>query len=927
MTEIMNEVNANVECDARLRIDKAIKDTDDVICENIQRLSKEDRGFLSQNILSQLRNFVEYIAIKIYSNGSDVNPNDYHTNELALAEIKSRGDLRFLHKFHDMLQKSVSHYTVDREGSERLMLKYYEHLLKVKTYLHKTYGMEVLQNINQFPLKQDKELAEYYGKIAERINKPSSHSSRMRYDERYYIQKIKPFLVDHEIYYEVTFTAANNFASKFDRIIAFTNIEIPENYAIKFSIHNDFIQILGKKMNVLIIESYEVSIRPCEWGNLSAIVGPRISCDTNNVEYRELMRFLSSSKMSLTELVSTKESYYKQIKEKLTSKARVIRLFLVLDRCRDVIIKEKPGANVLRYLLYKMNNRVIKWQIGRDICGRLSNLLLDYGCIPFDDMPFCSALRQHNPRIYDLLDSIPDKNREHEFLARLLKNNTEVEGKLFTPLSEIEGFKEISKLVERYNDTVYFKHGRRKIKELKKHLYISGYVTDSTDIIKCLQKLASSGVEQYALSVDSWLEEGAYIVDDEEKKEALRTMFASSKVALIYGSAGTGKSTLIKHIANFWSEQDKLFLANTHPAVENMRRKVSAVRSEYSTIAKFLSNKTTKISYDILFIDECSTVSNEDMKAVLEKADFELLVLVGDIFQIESIYFGNWFSIAKMFVPSDCVFELKHPYRTTNEELLTIWDRVRQLDDAILEPLVKGKYVSRLNDSIFRRSDRDEIILCLNYDGLYGINNINRFLQNNNPNEDVLWGLNHYKIGDPILFNESNVFSPLIHNNSKGRIVGIRPEEQKIWFDVELEEAINGFKALGYAFKLTGQSENGNSIITFSVNKYKSTDEDEDDNDSSVVPFQVAYAISIHKAQGLEYDSVKVIITNEVEERITHNIFYTAITRAKKQLKIFWEPETEKAVLESFKLKDVRKDANLLALLSDIKMYRNCKNY
>ncbi|MBR3470951.1 MAG: ATP-binding domain-containing protein [Lachnospiraceae bacterium] len=180
---------------------------------------------------------------------------------------------------------------------------------------------------------------------------------------------------------------------------------------------------------------------------------------------------------------------------------------------------------------------------------------------------------------------------------------------------------------------------------------------------------------------------------------------------------------------------------------------------------------------------------------------------------------------------------------------------------------------------------------------------------------------------DAILFNESNVFSPLIHNNSKGRIVGIRPEEQKIWFDVELEEAINGFKALGYAFKLTGQSENGNSIITFSVNKYKSTDEDEDDNDSSVVPFQVAYAISIHKAQGLEYDSVKVIITNEVEERITHNIFYTAITRAKKQLKIFWEPETEKAVLESFKLKDVRKDANLLALLSDIKMYRNCKNY
>lgn len=62
----------------------------------------------------------------------------------------------------------------------------------------------------------------------------------------------------------------------------------------------------------------------------------------------------------------------------------------------------------------------------------------------------------------------------------------------------------------------------------------------------------------------------------------------------------------------------------------------------------------------------------------------------------------------------------------------------------------------------------------------------------------------------------------------------------------------------------------------------------------TVVPFQVAYAVSIHKAQGLEYRSVKIVITNETEERITHNIFYTAITRAKENLKIYWSPETEK---------------------------------
>ena len=206
----------------------------------------------------------------------------------------------------------------------------------------------------------------------------------------------------------------------------------------------------------------------------------------------------------------------------------------------------------------------------------------------------------------------------------------------------------------------------------------------------------------------------------------------------------------------------------------------------------------------------------------------------------------------------------------------------------------------------------------MNYDGLYGINNINRFLQNNNPNKRIVWGISTYKIGDPILFNESNIFSPLIHNNTKGRIVGIHPGDQQIRFDIELEESINEIDACGYNFELLGESEAGNSIISFSVNKIRHTDEDDDNNNSTVVPFQVAYAVSIHKAQGLEYDSVKIVITNEVEERITHNIFYTAITRAKNKLKIYWSPETEKAILQHLEVKNSNKDAYLLAQLSSI---------
>ncbi|UQT48024.1 helicase C-terminal domain-containing protein [Flavonifractor plautii] len=57
----------------------------------------------------------------------------------------------------------------------------------------------------------------------------------------------------------------------------------------------------------------------------------------------------------------------------------------------------------------------------------------------------------------------------------------------------------------------------------------------------------------------------------------------------------------------------------------------------------------------------------------------------------------------------------------------------------------------------------------------------------------------------------------------------------------------------------------------------------------SVVPFQLAYTVSIHKAQGLEYNSAKEVIPSSNSEQISHGIFYTAITRAKEKLKIFLE--------------------------------------
>ena len=74
-------------------------------------------------------------------------------------------------------------------------------------------------------------------------------------------------------------------------------------------------------------------------------------------------------------------------------------------------------------------------------------------------------------------------------------------------------------------------------------------------------------------------------------------------------------------------------ITQTNPAKENLTMKINADNTTFSAIASFLKNGSSITEYELLVIDECSTVSNKDMVAVLEKANFKML-LVGDTYQI-----------------------------------------------------------------------------------------------------------------------------------------------------------------------------------------------------------------------------------------------------------------------------------------------------
>lgn len=907
-----------------LKIEQKIYDIDKVICSNLDLMDLQTvtRDLISQNLLSQSRNLVEHIAVRAYGKGKEI-PLNRETVSNALTYLKENNKYLFLRKFHSFLQESKSHYTPDNEGAERLMLKYYQYFVMIRNFAKKEYGMDLLANLEKFPINTDRTVAEFHEKIAERlrVNRPSLEYNR---NERMYVQKINPFIVNGVSYYEMVLTPAYDVTSKFDRFIVYSKNMIPDHYAIKAAIFYDDIEVEGKRMSINIMTEYSVSIRPCEFNNFAALFGIKIKMQVSSAEYIGMMYYLSNSGSSLLDVVLSSDVDYFRYKQIMFERSKVKHFEPVLDKARQMILLGMPGSNTIRYLLHTMNNKVLKSQKCDEENKFLSELKIQWGCIPFDTMPFATSLLQHNPEAVDLFESIDSSGREHELMARYIHNNMSNNARLYTPVKELEEFtSNVDSNIVAFNDNIYYKHEGRKLVKFGQSIYVKEAFDNTKYIVDALIKEAKLGIQGYTDAISIWMNENQNI-DSIEKREILQRLFEKTHVAMIYGAAGTGKTYLINHVSQFFDTHSKLFLANTNPAVENLRRKVFAQNCDFMTIRKYIMSKNVPTDIDILIMDECSMVSNADMAAVLRKLNCKIMLLVGDTYQIESITFGNWFSMAKYFIPQYAWYELKVPYRTKDEDLLTLWKKVRELDEDLTEHIVSNRYASNLGPSVFDRKSADEIILCLNYDGLYGINNINKFLQENNDNPPVRWGLWTYKVGDPILFNESERFIPLLYNNLKGTIVGIEKEsEEKIWFTLEVDKVLTELDTINFDIELLDSITPGKSVIRFYALKKKDSDNDETGfADETDIPFQIAYAVSIHKAQGLEYDSVKVIITEEVDRMITHNIFYTAITRSKKDLTIYWSPETQQKVISNFKIADAKGDATIFAAQSHLKMLK-----
>ena len=896
---------------------------DQLITESLNRtdIYNDTRDNISKRLLNQLND----LCISTMLLYSIKKGNEKVSIPLAWEQAMLDIETKYLGKFYMML-KYRGHRIPESGQSERLMLKYYDFMWQIRKDFKEKFGISIINNLEKFPLKIDDEVdKQYYISVAEAMESITYKSNPVT-KARYNVQKKTPFFIDGERYYEITLQLAGVYATKFNRITVYTKQNISTNYSIQIGYEETTINLWDTECIIKVVTDWKVSIIPACLNSLAKILLMKTNIKSTSQEYIALMDFLTKTVINLLDFIDLKEVEFSKLVNKIFSETNTssFKDVLLLLRKKYSCDSNIFGRNVIRYLLLHLREETIECVLPTKFDKKFlcDDLYATSRCFPFEKKPLISNLAGSKTSKFtiskDVVKAVGYEKIEGVWPYLKIKNLIEETGEIYFDKELIDD--DADSTIQSYNLTLdqWERNNGFKIKKENDMVFIDSFEQDTINILQNLLNFSKSGNSGQKELNTSFLNKQKQIYGknfkefgDEIKIRALSNVFVDSKLILIYGAAGTGKTTLINYISNLMGNRKKLFLTKTHTALRNLERRIEnpGSNSEFVSIDKF-TKKIRLSDYNIIFVDECSIIDNRTMVNFLSKiAPDSLLVMAGDIHQIESIDFGNWFYYAKEIIKAPGAnVELLSTWRTQDQELIQLWDEVRNKRFLITEKLsYDGPFSEDIGPNIFERQDEDEVVLCLNYDGKFGLNNINCYFQNRNTqSEAITWQEWSYKVGDPILFNDTRRFS-LLYNNLKGTIVDIEKSEDKITFTIDIETLLTENDCKNEELDYLGSRDN-TTRIRFSVYEDDGgtlAEERAQSRMKAVVPFQLAYAVSIHKSQGLEYNSVKIIIPSSNSEKITHGIFYTAITRAKKKLKIYWLPETMDEVIRSFEIEDV----------------------
>lgn len=888
-----------------------INNSNAAIDGNIEKLSKIDLGLCAQNILAQTRNLLDGISLYIFENVLGFSLDDIQTFNDAISKLKSqKSNFREIVDLYEYLETTASHFTQDQWTSIEIINVYADYLFNLKDYAKKQLNISILNNLYLFPFDEARNDDGFYGNVAKILNSGSINPiSNQKY--YYYIEKKKRIYTDNLVFYEYVVTPAKDKATKFDRTTCYSKLNLCTRHSYEMSFSKNKVDLFDKNINVNIIADYYVSIRPIELTNLFKVLDIHFTVRRATKGYTPLMNLLNKNNITLYKALFDEEYFniFNSTIENCQFKDSLLAI-------KNYIDSRKIGFKTLSYLTCILKNRIFGNCFAWHPDDRFDNdINLQKKCLMFEEKPFALSLPNHVTVLPILFECLPEFISDSQLLQRKISGNTTFSNHLYTKKEDLMMNNNVEDIAGLYNKSLTPFTEKTKLIFRNSKICVQCEESDCLNIVLCLNRYKNKNFSESHSKISSFISNPENIKElDQNKIDILSSCFKNSSLLCIKGSAGTGKTFLINFLVQALNDYKFIFACNTHAATNNLRRRLSSITfknpPQYSVVKQIKNSDFNKFMGDeILVLDECSTITNSDILKILQNQKFKAIILAGDDYQIESIQFGNWFGLCSAFFPEQ-VFELQENHRTKVHNLISLWNEVRSAKFDFLDGRIQTMgFIKKLSGDVFQYK-KDQIVLCLNYDGLYGINNVNKYMQEMNPNTPVSWNVWTFKKDDPVLFTESKTFKNYFYSNQKGTIIDINEEDNKIFFTIRVDYE-SGLCTVPASFIKVSEVNSKYIDYIIEIDK-KDNDDDMAEKPNFVVPFQLAYAISIHKSQGLEYENVKIIICKEIEESISFNVFYTAITRATRELTIFSNEGSLRKVIDHFSVPSFKEDAKTL---------------
>lgn len=339
-------------------VEKIIEACDTDITESIERLDifNDTRDGISRRILRRLDDLcTAVLLLNAISDGIDI-PSLPLAWERSLLKIETK----YLGSFLKGLQY-IGKRIPDVGQSERLMLKYYDFLWQIRKSLKEKYGISILDNLEKFPLHIDQIDQQYYKLVATVVETVGQSRCDLR-PSRYYVQKKTPFFIGQERYYEITLQLAGVYASKYNRITAYTKENISTGYSVQVGYVESEIDLWGINSKIKVVTDWRVSVDPVCMNKLGKVLKIPTRISSQYREYKKLMSFLTHTGLSFLDLIDFQEVEFSKIIDSIykdISTPTYKDIFLTL-RERYSKTSTEFGRNVVRYLLLNLREETLE---------------------------------------------------------------------------------------------------------------------------------------------------------------------------------------------------------------------------------------------------------------------------------------------------------------------------------------------------------------------------------------------------------------------------------------------------------------------------------------------------------------------------------------------------------------------------------------